>query len=192
MVTGPKISLPPCVMVRVAVRGPSKTGLTPVQLPLGQPAVFPLTVEDAVMGPTVRFRLPRPLWSALPRSWLPVVVAGTGFWPGAWLPPLFWHVYRTVPLRTIVAIAGWLPKPLPSPVAVNVSSAVFRMPSEPGFWVKVGPECHVTAARATAAARLATTSGMVITKRRIGVFSLIVECQATCDRHLATIHPRGR
>src|SRR6266511_1037967 len=147
MVTGPKIRLPPCVMVRVAVRGPSKTGLTPVQLPFGQPAVFPLTVEDAVMGPTVRFRTPRPLWSALPRSCEPVVVAGTGFWPAAALPPLFWHVYRTVPLRTIVAIAGWLPKPLPSPVAVNV------LDTPVPFCVNVGPECHVTAAKAVPAVK---------------------------------------
>src|SRR5436309_8068034 len=158
-------------MVRVAVLPPSQTGLTPLQLPFGHPAVFPFTVALAVIGPTVRFRTPRPLWSALPRSWLPVACAGTGFWPGDWLPPWFWHVYRTVPPRTIVAIAGWLPKPLPSPVAVNVSSNVFRMPSAPALCVNVGPECHVTAANVTAAVRLATARRMPILRCRIGVFS---------------------
>src|SRR5881628_2229071 len=102
-------------MVSVAVLLPSNTGLMPLQLPFGQPATFPSTVGDAVIGPTVRFKTPRPLWSALPRFCEPVVDAGTGFWPGEALPPLFWHVYRTVPARTIVATAGWLPKPLPSP-----------------------------------------------------------------------------
>ena len=82
MVTGPYTSLPPCVIVSVAVLPPSKVPLTPLQLPFGQPATFPFTVVGAVSGPTVRLRTPRPLWSAFPRSCEPVVLTGTGFWPG--------------------------------------------------------------------------------------------------------------
>src|SRR5438128_264776 len=110
-------------MVRVAVVLPQSTGLSPVQLLLGQPATFPLTVVAGAMGPMgPRSNVPRPLWSAERLTGaLPWVTAGTGFAPGATLPPPFWHVYAAFPARTILATAGWLPKPLPSPFAENVS-----------------------------------------------------------------------
>src|SRR5438045_2720862 len=105
---GPKIVLPACVIESMALGMPSTTGLTPCQFPFGQPATFPLT-DGAAANVTVKSKTPRPLWSALPRSAEAEPIAGTGFCPGDWLPPLFWHVYRTVPPKVIVACAGALP-----------------------------------------------------------------------------------
>jgi hypothetical protein len=141
---GPKTVLLPCVIESMALGMPSTTGLTPCQLPFGQPATFPLTV-GAAANVTLKSKTPRPLWSALPRSADAEPIDGTGFCPGDELPPLFWHVYRTVPPKVIVAAAGLLPKPLPSPAACHVNVL-----GPAAVTSKNGPECHVTAARAIA------------------------------------------
>src|SRR5688500_8827502 len=67
--------------------------------------------------------VPRPLRSVLPKSCSgDNVCTGTGFWPGAALPPLFVQVYVAKPTTSSWAVAGfWLPRPLISPVAVTVS-----------------------------------------------------------------------
>jgi hypothetical protein len=83
---------PPCSIVSDADVMPLLTGLMPFQLPLGQPATLPLTSGAGSASETVIDRTPRPLWSELPRSWEPVPVAGTGFWPGTKLPPLLVQV----------------------------------------------------------------------------------------------------
>ena len=68
-------------------------GLTPVQLGFGQPAVAPLTVGAAVrvagLVENVRF----PFLMALAGIAVSDVAGPTRtlFWPGAVLPPPFWH-----------------------------------------------------------------------------------------------------
>src|SRR5215471_9897174 len=91
---GPKINLPACVILSVALGIPSTTGSTPCQFLFGQPAVFPSTV-GAAANVTEKSKTPRPLWSALPRSSEAEPIAGTGFCPGDGLPPPSSHVYRT-------------------------------------------------------------------------------------------------
>jgi len=56
-------------------------------------------------------------------------------------------VYWTVALTVSVATAGWLPKPLPLPVAVTDVAPLN---------VTVGPECHVTAAKTVPAVKAST------------------------------------
>ena len=84
-VTGWKISSVMLVSVRV--------GFTPVQFGFGQPAVAPDTVGAAVKvaGLVVKVRFP---FLIAPAGIAVSAVAGprrTLFWPGAVLPPPFWH-----------------------------------------------------------------------------------------------------
>jgi len=70
-----------------------RTGLTPVQLLFGQPAICADTVDGAVntAGLVVNIRFPFLIWLA---GILVCDVAGptrTLFCPGAVLPPAFWH-----------------------------------------------------------------------------------------------------
>src|SRR6266496_2493155 len=98
---------PPCVTSRcaaVAVRVLSVT----VQLllpPPPHPTCCGVGVGGAVTDAVRPEIVPRPLWSALPRSTGPddPDCAGTGFWPGASLPPLFEHVYVADPVTVRVA-----------------------------------------------------------------------------------------
>src|SRR5215212_4903254 len=158
------MTFPPCVRVRVALTGPCCCGLIPCQFPFGQPAVFPPTVAAGAKL-TVRSKTPRPLWSELPRSCEPDVVEGTGFWPGDGLLPLFTHVYRTVPLTTIVAMTGVLPKPVASPVAV-------KLPLE--FCTKVGPDFQVKAATTLPAVRASTAMAVATENTDRRMFLLLI------------------
>ena len=83
---------PPCVIV-IVMSVVVRTGFTPVQFGFGQPAAAPDTVSGAVKtaGLVVKLTLPFLIWSA---GMIVGAVTGptrTLFWPGAVLPPWFWH-----------------------------------------------------------------------------------------------------
>ena len=85
VVTGWKISSVMSVTVR--------TGLTPVQLGFGQPAVAPLTVGAAVNVAGLVANTRFPFLIALAGIAVSEVAgpSRTLLWPGAVLPPPFWH-----------------------------------------------------------------------------------------------------
>jgi hypothetical protein len=85
VVTGWKMSS--VILVNVTV------GLTPDQLAFGHPAVAPLTTGSAlrVAGLVVKVRFPFLIASAGMAVSDVAGPARTLFWPGAVLPPWFWH-----------------------------------------------------------------------------------------------------
>jgi hypothetical protein len=110
-------------------------------------------VTDAVRSVIV----PRPLWSALPRSWFADPgCAGTGFWPGDAFPPWFVHVYVADPCTVRVAIAGTLPSPLKLP-PVSVTDAPLK--------VAVGSDFTLTAASAVEGMAATASSAATISNR---------------------------
>ncbi len=70
-----------------------RTGFTPVQLGFGQPAVAPLTVGAAVRVAGFVVNVKLPFLIALAGIAVSAVAgpSRTLFWPGAVLPPPFWH-----------------------------------------------------------------------------------------------------
>jgi hypothetical protein len=70
-----------------------KVGFTPVQLAFGHPAVAPLTVGAAVRVAGLVVKVRFPFLTALAGMAVSDVAgpARTRFWPGAVLPPPFWH-----------------------------------------------------------------------------------------------------
>ena len=89
-----------------------------VQLEPGQPASF-APIWSGADRVAVTLTGDRPFfWLSLRLTSGDAPVAGCGFWPGAALPPLFVQVYWAVPLTNSWAVAGSLPRPLTSNVAV--------------------------------------------------------------------------
>src|SRR5215213_2444250 len=122
-----KTVTPVCVISRCAAVAVSVLSVT-VQFwlpPPPQPTCWAVGVGGATTEALRLLIVPRPLWSALPRSAVDTDpgCAGTGFWPGAAFPPWFVHVYVAVPaVAWNSAIAGTLPSPLKlPPVSVTVS-----------------------------------------------------------------------
>jgi hypothetical protein len=87
-----KSSWPPWEIFRVMLVNVS-CGFTPVQFEFGQPAAEPDTVDgaDSTAGWVVNVRFP--FFTSLPGIVVGVVLGPTRtlFWPGAVLPPPFWH-----------------------------------------------------------------------------------------------------
>jgi hypothetical protein len=90
-----------------------KVGFTPVQLALGHPAVAPLTVGAAVsVAALVKVRFPFLIALAGIAVSDVAGAARTLFWPGAVLPPPFWHwLAATQPLRALGARLAARPSP---------------------------------------------------------------------------------
>ncbi len=105
------------------------------------PTCCAVGVGGAVTDAVILVIVPRPLWSLFPRLNGPddPGLAGTGFWPGAALPPLFEQVYVATPVTVRLAIAGVFPSPLKLP-PVRVTDAPLK--------VAVGSDFTVTAASA--------------------------------------------
>ena len=122
------------------------------------PTCCAVGVGGAVTDAVILVIVPRPLWSLFPRLNGPddPGLAGTGFWPGAALPPLFEQVYVATPVTVRLAIAGVFPSPLKLP-PVRVTDAPLK--------VVVGSDFTVTAASAIEDVTAKASSAVTISHR---------------------------
>src|SRR5678815_5040793 len=97
----------------------AKSVIWAVQFALGQPACWAVgcagglvvTANDTVPFFTCDEGI----------AWLPVTLTEAGFWPGAWLPPLFVQVAVGLAVAVRVTRMSPLPRPASEPFPVNVS-----------------------------------------------------------------------
>src|ERR671919_1254439 len=89
-----------------------------VQLPFGQPACWAVGCAGGWVV-TLKFTVPF-LTSLAGIACVPVRFTVAGFWPGAWVPPLFVHVAVGVPVADRLTCTSALPRPVSLPDTVKV------------------------------------------------------------------------